>query len=334
MSRTVPEITFPFTARLILASGLAVLMVMIPQYFIAQHLISGLFTHMEPVVAETVGLKTQNTYTVVFIVSFFLTLAAVFFIIIAFLAPVRRLSALINHSNETLQKELYDKKRQIKKLNDHLVFSEEDERKAIASDLHDSVAQTLAMCISRIKNIEDTRSFHGDNGLDKIKEDLEQAVHEIRSLIYKISPPVLDDFEIDIALGFLVESFNEQHQSFFEYTNDTHTSIYLSQPLKITVYRAVSELLTNVIKHAGVKTGTVKILQESNRIIIEVEDHGAGFDPDEKLHSDAIGFGLNSLFERMKNFSGKINVDTYPGNGTKITLILPSPVQDDNKLYG
>ncbi len=92
-------------------------------------------------------------------------------------------------------------------------------RKAFAADLHDSVAQTLALSISKIKNIQEPGEPVDLKIIVQIQGHLEQAVKEIRSLIYQLSPPVLDDFEIDIALGFLIEESNEKYDADIKYIN-------------------------------------------------------------------------------------------------------------------
>ncbi|MBU2455798.1 MAG: HAMP domain-containing protein, partial [Proteobacteria bacterium] len=90
-----------------------------------------------------------------------------------------------------LEKTIAKRTVQLKKLNEHLVYNEEGERKAIASDLHDSVTQTLAMSISKLKNIrESDHDIHQGNLVD-VQGYLEQSVREIRSLIYQLSPPIL-----------------------------------------------------------------------------------------------------------------------------------------------
>ncbi|MBU1195944.1 MAG: sensor histidine kinase [Proteobacteria bacterium] len=222
-----------------------------------------------------------------------------------------------------LEKIVHQRTIQLKRLNDHLIYTEENERKAIASDLHDSVTQTLAISISKIKNMKESGMEISSANLDEIQGNLEQAIREIRSLIYQLSPPVLDDFDIDIALGFLIEQINLQHHSEFEYTNLTDRAIPLPQGLKITLYRAVSELITNILKHSGTNTGKIVISMKSDVLRITVEDTGKGFDMEAVKNSEIVGFGLNRLSERVENFYGKISVNSSPGAGTKITLTVP-----------
>ena len=193
----------------------------------------------------------------------------------------------------------------------------------IASDLHDSVSQTLAMSISRIKSIRELNGRINEEDLSDIQGSLELAVRETRSLIYQLSPPILDDFDIDIALGFLIEETNAKNHSNFHYINNIKAPVHLDSAVKVTLYRAVNELVTNILKHSGSKNGEIEVSKNDKIIAIRVEDQGSGFDMDKIKGSDASGFGLHSLFERIENFGGKVQLDSEPGIGTKILLTVP-----------
>ena len=97
----------------------------------------------------------------------------------------------------------------------------------------------------------------------------------------------------------------------------------MDQAIKVTLYRAVSELITNIIKHAKTKTGNISIAYSKGKINLIVSDPGVGFDVKTIRGVETSGFGLNSLFERMENFGGKIKIDSSPGAGTDIYLTLP-----------
>ena len=229
----------------------------------------------------------------------------------------------LNNIKAELEKTVAQRTIQLKRLNEHLIYSEESERKAIASDLHDSVTQTLAMSIFKLKNIQEVDIGINKGDLSDVQDYLEQAIREIRSLIYQLSPPILDDFDIETALGFLIEETNVKHNSLFKYINNIEDPVTLDQAVKVTLYRAVNELVTNILKHSGSKSGEIEVSKSKENIMVRVEDHGAGFDVDVIKRSNSFGFGLNSLLERMDNFEGKCLVDSTPGKGTKIFLMAP-----------
>lgn len=109
----------------------------------------------------------------------------------------------------------------------------------------------------------------------------------------------------------------------YQYINNIEDTIHLDQALKVTLYRAVNELVTNILKHSGCKSGEIEVSKSKENIMVRVEDHGAGFDVDVIKRSNSFGFGLNRLLERMENFEGKCLVDSTPGKGTKIFLMAP-----------
>ncbi len=230
----------------------------------------------------------------------------------------------LNRIRSSLEKTVAKRTVQLKKLNEHLVFTEESERKAISSDLHDSVSQTLAMCISKLKDIQDKESAGNRGNLKEIQQFLEQSLREIRSLIYQLSPPILDDFDIEIALGFLIEEINSKHHSRFEYVNNIEDPQQVDHAIKITIYRAVSELITNILKHSGTKTGRIQIAYvEKEAIRLSVADPGVGFDPKSIALHETYGFGLKSLSERIHNFGGTVLIRSSEGEGTDICLTVP-----------
>ncbi len=222
---------------------------------------------------------------------------------------------------------------QLKRLNEHLVFSEEIERKTIASDLHDSIAQTLAIGISKIKTMDQPGTGTNAHDLRQIQRFLEQAIRDIRALIYKLNPPILDDFDIDIAIGFLVEETNEQYHTEFTYINNLEDPVRLKDALKLMLYRATGEMFTNILKHGRTKKAEIEISATETQISIRVEDNGIGMDVKKIKKMQGCGFGLYSISERMEHFNGSLTIHSKPDQGTRIILkapIIPNKVNDEN----
>ncbi len=224
---------------------------------------------------------------------------------------------------EELESTVADRTRQLKLLNEHLVYSEEIERRAIAADLHDTIAQTLALSISKIKNMNEPGSTVNSDELLEIQNFLEQTIRGIRSLIYKLSPPILDDFDIDIALGFLIEENNAQQDAQLTYINNLEDPVDLKKTLKIMLYRAMAELVTNIFKYAGTKKAEIEISSTDTHVSIRVEDKGVGMNVEKTMAAEGYGFGLYYISQRVENFDGQFIIDSKPGQGTKIMIIIP-----------
>jgi len=131
-------------------------------------------------------------------------------------------------------------------------------------------------------------------------------------------------------LGFLIEETNVKHNSLFKYINNIEDPVILDQAVKVTLYRAVNELVTNILKHSGSKSGEIEVSNNKENIIVRVEDYGAGFDVETIKRSVSFGFGLKSISERMENFEGKFLVESNSGKGTKIILMAPICLGQDS----
>jgi len=241
----------------------------------------------------------------------------------AFNDMTRRLQRSQQREQAHIQ-ELSEQADRLRELNEHLVYSDESERKLIASDLHDSVAQTLGMGISRTRDLIESDDPPRPDQIMAIQNTLEQAAREIRTLIYKLSPPILDDFDIDIAIGALIEETNDREGTAYQYINHVTDPVSLSHPLKITLYRAANELLTNIQKHAGTPDATIQLWISGTDLCLQVEDSGPGMEAGSLKPSKEKGFGLYSLSERIRNFGGTLTITSTPGKGTKILLTAPT----------
>jgi signal transduction histidine kinase len=226
--------------------------------------------------------------------------------------------------NKALDKKIREKTIDLHNLNDHLIHIEEIERKRIASDLHDGVVQNLAMSVFNLKNLQEQGKEIKPHALSNIQEIIEQSITEIRLMINQLFPPVINDFGIDIAIGHLVEKYNEMNKTQIIFLSDDF-ECYLkpSEIIKITIYRAASELIINFIKYSGIKKAVVEISNDHQNIYLKVEDEGLGFKFSEIKRNLLGGFGLYGLSARCNNMGGSVQINSAPGEGTKILVHLP-----------
>jgi signal transduction histidine kinase len=221
----------------------------------------------------------------------------------------------------SIQRQLIDQERKsieqkMQFMSMELVATEERERKAIAEDLHDSVTQLLAISLKTVKKLT-TRSDTED--LTDIREHLEEALTDLRSLTFQISPPVLYDFGLEAAIAWLVEDINQRHAMRLIFSNLLDAPLNPTHQEKVTLYRAVRELVINMVKHACTDSGQVILRGEENTVLIEVADEGVGFAPD----SVKRGFGLYSLKDRLSMLNGDMEIMSVPGDGTVVLLSVP-----------
>lgn len=204
-------------------------------------------------------------------------------------------------------------------LSAELVATEERERRAIAEDLHDSITQLLAISVKGLRN--HMAGEGGEKELENVLGTLQEALAGIRSLTFQISPPVLYDFGLESALEWLAGDISERHPIEIDFINLLDSRLELTDQEKIILYRMVREAVINCIKHAKASYGTIVLLKENDRIKIEVEDNGVGFDPMSGLKK---GFGVSAAADRLAAIGAGIDIISAPGKGTRIILELGS----------
>jgi CheY-like chemotaxis protein len=226
----------------------------------------------------------------------------------------------------TLNATLVRKQQLLRTVASQLTLTEHHERKRLAADLHDYLAQMLV--VGRLK-VGQTRSRTlSDPTLDAMIDEIDHifsnALSYTRTLMAELSPPVLKDLGLIAALNWLAEQFAKQYALTVDLqVPQEHVSV--SEDLAFLLYRSVRELLINVTKHAQTSHVVIAITVGSHDALhIRVTDQGRGFDPlvlDTKTAEEH--FGLMSIRERMEAMGGWFQAESAPGRGTTITLGLP-----------
>jgi len=219
---------------------------------------------------------------------------------------------------------------QLRKLSSELQIVEEQERRKLAIDLHDSVGQILALMKIELGTlIRPGITNESTETLKQVLEYVKDAIKQTRTLTFEISPPELYTIGLESAIEELSRQFTDERnlQCRFEATDEPKP---LSEHIKIRLYRSVRELLINVLKHAKARTVDIKVFRVDNDIKITVEDDGKGFDVsrlNEITKTKSGGLGLLSIRERLSYLGGKLDIQSRHGHGTKI--ILSAPLEED-----
>lgn len=200
---------------------------------------------------------------------------------------------------------------------------EERQRRRLAADLHDNIGQTLALAQIRLKAAMAHPGFAADKDLGEVVKLLAQAMSDTRSLTFELSPPVLYDLGLVAALEWFGEQLEGQHGLHVDVRADERWS-RLDTETAAMLFRAIRELLTNVVKHAATRVVTVTLSREANELVVVVHDQGKGFDLERLKASGASrGFGLFSVREQVLRLGGHFEVTSSPQHGTRITLRVP-----------
>ena len=228
--------------------------------------------------------------------------------------------------------ELIHSQERLRTLASQLNLTEQRERRRLAANLHDYLAQLLAL--ARMKLGQATQRLSGDrtgteSSLTEVDNLLQQCLHYTRTLMAQLSPSVLHDLGLVQALYWLAEQMVEQGLK-VDVQVLTKEQPRFSENQSDLLFQAVRELLTNVVKHAGVPKAMVSVdKQDRDTWLITVQDRGVGFDIN-TVHYTPSGehFGLFSIQERMEAMSGWCRIDSIPGRGTKVELGLPATPTD------
>jgi PAS domain S-box-containing protein len=221
------------------------------------------------------------------------------------------------------ERELIANREKLAAMSMELSMTEERERRNIASDLHDHIAQALAMTKVRLGEVG--KQAKGDSlaKLESIKTEVDRIINSTRSLIFDLSPPVLYELGFKEAVEWVAEQVQKDHGiQVIVLAGKQHAQI--DQEIRVILFKAVRELLMNVIKHAKAATVEVIITDLEKNIDVQVKDDGVGFDVS-KIHGfiKKASFGILNLTERIKYIGGAVEFSSEPGQGTAVKITVP-----------
>lgn len=229
-------------------------------------------------------------------------------------------------------------------LSNELVEAEQRERRRIATVLHDSVGQTLALARLKLEGAAtaDRRADPGD--LQEIEQLIVGAIQDTRQLTTTLSPPVLHELGLVPALHWLAERTTSHHDLAVD-VNAEPPHPLLSQQEGVILFEVARELVRNVIRHARATRCTISLAAAppSNgdgrpAARLEVRDDGVGFDTTATTRhaaGDHGGFGLFSIRERLRRLGGRFEISAQPGGGTAAIVEVPtnsSPVDPPGRV--
>lgn len=237
------------------------------------------------------------------------------------LAALERERMQLKALNETLEQQVQERTAEVRQLAAALTQAEQQERRQLARDLHDSAGQSLTALQIYLKLIENEIPEALDSLRQKMAEAkrLVQEVHdEIRAISHAMRPPALNHMGLQVTLQELCQDFTRRTGLRVDYQGDELPS--LPDQLSINFYRFLQEALTNAAKHAQADTIQVNLSYQNGNLVLSVQDNGVGFaSSGEPLPLTASGgIGLQSLQERFHLLGGQVEIDSQPGEGTRL----------------
>lgn len=213
-----------------------------------------------------------------------------------------------------------------------IILAQEEERKRIAREIHDGPAQSMANIVLRTEIAERMLAKQEialvQAELVDLKEQVRSGLEEIRKIIFNLRPMALDD------LG-LVPTLRKYSQDFEEKTKIRTTfemfgkEIRLPSAMEAAMYRLVQEAFTNALKHSQASYVLLEITYQQKMIKLTVQDNGNGFHVEQQMKQakDGSHFGLIGMRERVELLEGRMDIQSTVGQGTKVTIVIPTSVE-------
>ncbi len=241
-------------------------------------------------------------------------------------ADVQRFTAELEHRVTERTRELSRSREQLRALATELNLAGQRERQHVATELHDYLAQLLALSRIRLAQaLQHPMTSALNRTLLELQGVTDQALTYTRTLVAQLSPPILKEFGLPVALRWLAEQMLQRDLHVCLDLCPDHLSLPEDQAMLL--FQSVRELLMNVVKHAGAKEAAISVFVQDDHLQIRVTDRGVGFATVEKAtlpgSGTVPGFGLFSIRERMLALGGRLDLSSRPGQGTTATLVMP-----------
>jgi len=222
----------------------------------------------------------------------------------------------------------------LRELSARLMQLQDDERRRIARELHDSVGQMLAALSMNLAAVRDDveRLIKSAVALTDSETLVQDMSTEVRTISHLLHPPLLDEAGLSSALRWYVEGFAQR----------SHISVNLDLPsdfgrlpseLETAIFRVVQECLTNIHRHSGSSVANIRLRRREHEVLASIEDKGKGIPQEKQLemaNSGTLGVGIRGMRERLRQLGGAMEIESGSG-GTVVTVRLPLAHEANNE---
>jgi signal transduction histidine kinase len=243
----------------------------------------------------------------------------------------RTVEALVEEIAERTQTEkaLRDSEQALRRLSLKIIETQENERRQIAKELHDSIGSSLVAIKFAVegKLLTMKKSPPDDTiPLEKIAGHIHDTINEVRRISTSLRPSMLDDLGLLATIKWYCRSSGELYANARIETKLALNADEAPEYSKIVIYRVLQEALNNALRHSKADTIQVSLETVKDRIRLCVKDNGCGFDPDDVIRSSdpLSGYGLKGMSDRAEVVGGSLSLDSSPGRGTTVCLELPA----------
>ena len=223
---------------------------------------------------------------------------------------------------------LLDSEKRLRELSRKILASQENERKLVAQEIHDSITGGLeAIKISLEQKLHNMKSKSTDSSfsLEKIISMTEQTIQETRRISAHLRPSMLDDLGLFPTVDWFCREFEKHYPEIQVVRRLEFEESDVADQLKVVIYRILQEAMNNVAKHSGANRVQISLVKSGNEVILSVQDSGCGFDLESiRSNPDPLsGYGLSNMQDRAEICGGKLEISSKPETGTTVQLTLP-----------
>lgn len=216
---------------------------------------------------------------------------------------------------------------QLRELNKGLKEAREDERKKISRELHDDLGQVLTSSRINMSYLLEEIKIEDDNlrhRFEELVKTLDRSINWVRNLAMELRPIQLEDLGLFQAITTHVEKFSKEVNIQVEILNEI-PELIIDNEKGTHIFRILQEALNNVAKHAQATLVTITLTIEEDMFVMVINDNGKGFDHS-KAHKKSLG--LTTIKERTKILNGNYSIQSFPGKGTEVKLLMPLIEED------
>jgi signal transduction histidine kinase len=215
-----------------------------------------------------------------------------------------------------------------RQLSGRLLTLQDEERRRLALDLHDSTAQCLAaltMNLDVVKGTREALDARARRALAESRSLAKRCSREVRTFAYLLHPPLLDERGLPAAVRWFVEGFTKR--SGIQVTLDLHDVGRLPGPIETALFRVIQESLTNAHRHASTTTASIHLTTTAGAIALDIEDHGHGLRDRaprraSTLLPETLGVGIQGMRERIRQLGGTFDI-AFADTGTTVRVRVP-----------
>ena len=221
-----------------------------------------------------------------------------------------------------------EREEEYRQLSSRLLTLQDEERRRLALDLHDSTAQRLAALIMNLDMVDANRKaldLRSRRALAESRSLAEQCCRQVRTLTYLLHPPLLDERGLLAAVRWYVEGFTKR--SGIQVVTDLAEVERLPRSIETALFRVVQESLTNVHRHASTTTASIRLRTTADAVALEIQDQGHGLrdqlpQEDGTVLPATLGVGIQGMRERIRQLGGTFDVE-FTDSGTMVRVCVP-----------